>query len=73
VRYKAGQMVDVWEVRNELCGLRNQVIEWSNNHLLSMPPADRVVHGKSTCTICVRNAAQRQGVEMAIRHFGGRP
>lgn len=65
-------MVDVLEVRNELRKLRELPIQWNNNHLVSIPVlAARAAHDQNTCLVCRRQNGTRQGIELAIRHFGG--
>jgi len=64
-------MVDVWDIRNELRGLRNLVTEWNNNHLLGLTPGVMATHDQTSCPRCLGNAGILSGIKLAIRRFGG--
>jgi hypothetical protein len=71
LKYQAGGLVDVFDIRSELYDVRNMIQGWKNNHLsdgdLQRP------HDSLMCRVCQARDGELRGVDHAIRVFGGRP
>jgi hypothetical protein len=73
MRYKAGALVDVLEVRAQLYELRNHYIRRNNDHLVEAIKREGAGHDKFKCPTCCYHSAAIGGIEHAVRRFGGLP
>jgi hypothetical protein len=74
-KYVAGGVpLDVGDIRNELYGLRNQIVEWLNDHLSDRAKEEGSgAHDTRSCCTCNMWKERIAGVDMSIRRFGGSP